>query len=40
MNVCDAMGANIVNTLCERAKIEIMKLGINTGIAILSNYCT
>ena len=40
VNVCDAMGANIVNTLCERLKIEIMKMGLMTGIAILSNYCT
>lgn len=40
VNVCDAMGANIVNTLCERLKTEIMKMGFQTGIAILSNYCT
>lgn len=40
VNVCDAMGANIINTLCERLKIEIMKMGLETGIAILSNYCT
>ncbi len=40
VNVCDAMGANIVNTLCERLKTEIMKMGLVTGIAILSNYCT
>lgn len=34
------MGANIVNTLTEHAKKFIEKLGINAGIAILSNYCT
>ncbi len=33
------MGANITNTLCERAKDYISKIGIKTGIAILSNYC-
>lgn len=33
------MGANITNTLCERTKDYISKMGIKTGIAILSNYC-
>lgn len=33
------MGANITNTLCERAKNYISRMGISTGIAILSNYC-
>lgn len=33
------MGANITNTICERAKDFISKMGIQTGIAILSNYC-
>lgn len=39
VNVCEAMGANITNTLCEKAKDYISKMGIKTGIAILSNYC-
>lgn len=39
INVCEAMGANITNTLCEKAKEYISKMGIKTGIAILSNYC-
>ena len=34
------MGANIVNTLCERFKNEITQYGIKCGIAILTNYCT
>ena len=33
------MGANITNTLCEKAKDYVSKMGIKTGIAILSNYC-
>jgi hydroxymethylglutaryl-CoA reductase len=33
------MGANITNILCEKAKDYISKMGIKTGIAILSNYC-
>lgn len=33
------MGANITNTLCEKTKDFISKMGIKTGIAILSNYC-
>lgn len=39
INVCEAMGANITNTLCEKTKDYISKMGIKTGIAILSNYC-
>lgn len=39
INVCEAMGANITNTLCEKAKDYVSKMGIKTGIAILSNYC-
>ena len=39
VNVCEAMGANIVNRICERAKAELSSMGIKTGIAILSNYC-
>lgn len=34
------MGANIVNTLCEKLKNEITQHGIKCGIAVLSNYCT
>jgi hydroxymethylglutaryl-CoA reductase len=33
------MGANITNTLCEKVKDYICKMGIKTGIAILTNYC-
>lgn len=33
------MGANITNTICEKAKDCISKMGVKTGIAILSNYC-
>lgn len=40
INVCDAMGANITNTVTEKAKELLSKKGIRTGIAILSNYCT
>lgn len=39
LNVCDAMGANITNTISEKAKEIISFMGINTGISILSNYC-
>ncbi len=40
IDVCNAMGANITNTLAEKAKEIISFMGIKTGIAILSNYCT
>lgn len=33
------MGANITNTISEKAKEIINGLGIKTGISILSNYC-
>lgn len=33
------MGANIVNTLCEKLKNELVSMGFVTGIAVLSNYC-
>jgi degradative hydroxymethylglutaryl-CoA reductase len=39
INVCDAMGANITNTIAEKAKEVISFMGIKTGISILSNYC-
>jgi degradative hydroxymethylglutaryl-CoA reductase len=39
IDVCDAMGANIVNTLAEKAKQIVAGMGIKTGISILSNYC-
>jgi hydroxymethylglutaryl-CoA reductase len=39
INVCDAMGANITNTIAEKAKGIITYMGIKTGISILSNYC-
>lgn len=33
------MGANITNTIAEKAKEIITFMGIKTGISILSNYC-
>ena len=39
VDVCDAMGANIINTLAEKTKQIISSMGIRTGISILSNYC-
>ena len=39
VDVCDAMGANIINTLAEKTKEIILNMGIRTGISILSNYC-
>ncbi|XP_031472500.1 uncharacterized protein LOC116244767 [Nymphaea colorata] len=39
INVCDAMGANITNTIAEKAKEIVTFMGIKTGISILSNYC-
>lgn len=39
INVCEVMGANITNRICEKAKKYISDLGVKTGIAILSNYC-
>lgn len=42
VNVCDAMGANIVNSLCESMANDILALipGSRIGLRILSNYCT
>ncbi len=34
------MGANVTNTISEKAKEIVSKMGIKTGIAVLSNYCT
>ena len=39
IDVCDAMGANIINTLSEKAKEIVGSMGFQTGISILSNYC-
>ena len=42
VNVCDAMGANLINSLCEsisRDILHILKQG-DLGLRILSNYCT
>jgi hydroxymethylglutaryl-CoA reductase len=39
LDVCDAMGANLTNTIAEKAKEIVSKMGIKTGISILSNYC-
>jgi len=33
------MGANITNTVAEKAKEIVARMGINTGISVLSNYC-
>lgn len=33
------MGANITNTVAEKTKEIISKIGIQCGIAILTNYC-
>lgn len=40
IDVREAMGANLINTLAERAKELVSAAGIRTGISILSNYCT
>lgn len=34
------MGANIVNTLCEKLKTMVTEFGIRCGVAVLSNYST
>jgi hydroxymethylglutaryl-CoA reductase len=39
INVCEAMGANITNTIAEKAKQILSHMGLKTGISILSNYC-
>jgi hydroxymethylglutaryl-CoA synthase len=41
MDVCDSMGANIVNTVCEHLSpyIETL-LEARCGLRILSNLCT
>lgn len=40
INVCESMGANIVNTVCEKIAPEIVKItGGRTGMKILSNLC-
>jgi hydroxymethylglutaryl-CoA reductase len=39
IDVKEAMGANIINTVAERAKEIMLSMGIRTGISILSNYC-
>jgi degradative hydroxymethylglutaryl-CoA reductase len=33
------MGANLTNTLAEKGKEIVSKMGIKTGISVLSNYC-
>ena len=42
IDVCDSMGANVVNTVCERLAPDIVDLlpGARVGLRILSNYCT
>ena len=39
IDVREAMGANITNTVAEKAKDIIAKMGVKTGISVLSNYC-
>lgn len=39
IDVKEAMGANLINTIAERAKEIVSRMGIRTGISILSNYC-
>lgn len=39
IDVKEAMGANLINTVAEKAKEIIASMGIRTGISILSNYC-
>jgi hydroxymethylglutaryl-CoA reductase len=39
IDVKEAMGANLINTVAERAKEILSGMGIRTGISILSNYC-
>lgn len=40
INVCDSMGANITNTICEHIAPYIQELsGARVGIKILSNLC-
>ena len=42
IDVCDSMGANNVNSVCERLAPDIVALvpGARVGLRILSNYCT
>jgi hydroxymethylglutaryl-CoA reductase len=39
IDVCNAMGANITNTIAEKTKEIISKMGVQTGISVLTNYC-
>eukprot|EP01083_Nonionella_stella_P131215 398430_1 len=40
VDVCESMGANVVNTICEGAAPHIVSLvGGRVGLRILSNYC-
>jgi hydroxymethylglutaryl-CoA synthase len=42
VNVCDAMGANLINSLCERMTQDVLQIAGqgSAGLRILSNYCT
>lgn len=41
VNVCDSMGANLVNTVCEKLAPELEKLTEGrAGLKILTNLCT
>ena len=39
IDVKEAMGANIINSVAQRAKQILSNMGVSTGISILSNYC-
>jgi hydroxymethylglutaryl-CoA reductase len=41
IDVCESMGANIVNTVCEHLSPHLNKLlNARSGLRILSNLCT
>ena len=41
MDVCESMGANIINTICEHLSPKLQLLtGSRSGLRILSNLCT
>ena len=41
MDVCESMGANIVNTVCEHLSSHLTELlKARSGLRILSNLCT
>ena len=42
VNVCDSMGANVINNICENLSQDILELlpSVRIGMRILTNYCT